>query len=112
MHLGVWAGKQVVCDASSDTPIPPSTTAPCVPVQAKTSKANIRAVCVILDAFHFPLPHNLEAPQHAASAASPAPAPAAAAAVGALGDGDSVQGTWAVLPSIPVCVIAYVPHAS
>lgn len=37
----------------------------CTCNQAKTTKASIRAVCIILDAFHFPLPHNLEVPQHA-----------------------------------------------
>uniref|UniRef100_A0A7S3R808 U3 small nucleolar RNA-associated protein 20 domain-containing protein n=1 Tax=Dunaliella tertiolecta TaxID=3047 RepID=A0A7S3R808_DUNTE len=54
-------------------------------LKVKTTKANIRAVCVILDAFHFPLPHNLEAPVHAegtapivtANATAPAPATAA-----------------------------------
>ena len=49
-------------------------------------------MCIILDAFHFPLPHNLEAPQHAGDAERPqhhrpaaplplAPAGATAAAV-------------------------------
>lgn len=34
-------------------------------MQGKPSKPNIRAVCVVLDAFHFPLPHNLVRPEHA-----------------------------------------------
>ena len=62
--------------------------------QAKTTKANIRAVCIILDAFHFPLPHNLEAPEHAAgphpmscTTAAP-PAIAASATAGGLGEGE------------------------
>lgn len=50
--------------------------------QIAPSKPAVRAVCVVLDAFHFPLPKDLVAPDRTggAHAADPAPKPTPAAA--------------------------------
>lgn len=57
-------------------PLTPSS--PLTPADDDASKAVIRSVCVILDAFHFPLPADMELPELAAAPAAPAAAQGAA----------------------------------
>lgn len=64
----------------------PPTSFPPTPLPLRTqvapSKPAVRAVCVVLDAFHFPLPKDLVAPDRTggAPASNPAPKPAPAVA--------------------------------
>lgn len=62
---------------------------PPAPHQARATKPQIRAVCAVLDNFHFQLPHDIDPAEAAAAAAykpptaTPAAAPAAAPATAA-----------------------------